>query len=165
MGPHTIDKGTNHSPPPASGDSDDRMDMARRNFENEPAEVRAAVVAVYGTVTVRVDLYFVEGAERSDSSSSALKAFRSNGRNVWRPSCASRADMATTLGLLSCRSAFATQISPALRIYVVEACLKTTLRLSTRAHRRERPILAIPACLCLPDASQYPKPTPPIACL
>ena len=43
MGPHTIDKGTNHSPPPASGDSDDRMDMARRNFEKEPADVLAAV--------------------------------------------------------------------------------------------------------------------------
>ena len=44
MGPHTIDRrgGTNHSPPPASGDSDDRIDMARRNFENDPADVRAA---------------------------------------------------------------------------------------------------------------------------
>ena len=44
MGPHTIDRrgGTNHSPPPASGDSDDRIDIARRNFENDPADVRAA---------------------------------------------------------------------------------------------------------------------------
>ena len=32
-----------HSPPPESGDSVDRMDMARRNFENEPADVLAAV--------------------------------------------------------------------------------------------------------------------------
>ena len=31
-----------HSSPPASGDSDDRIDMARRNFENDPADVRAA---------------------------------------------------------------------------------------------------------------------------
>ena len=46
MGPQTIDRrgGTNHSsPPPESGDSVDRMDMARRNFENDPADVRAAV--------------------------------------------------------------------------------------------------------------------------
>ena len=45
MGPQTIDRrgGTNHSPPPASGDSDDRIDMARRNFENDPADVLAAV--------------------------------------------------------------------------------------------------------------------------
>ena len=47
MGPHTIDRrgttgGTNHSPPPASGDSDDRIDIARRNFEKDPADVRAA---------------------------------------------------------------------------------------------------------------------------
>ena len=42
MGPHTIDRrgGTNHSsPPPESGDSVDRMDMARRNFEKDPADV------------------------------------------------------------------------------------------------------------------------------
>ena len=31
-----------HSSPPASGDSDDRIDMARRNFEKDPADVRAA---------------------------------------------------------------------------------------------------------------------------
>ena len=31
-----------HSSPPASGDSDDRMDMALLNFENDPADVRAA---------------------------------------------------------------------------------------------------------------------------
>lgn len=45
MGPHTIDRrgGTNHSPPPASGDSDDRIDIARRNFEKDPADERAAV--------------------------------------------------------------------------------------------------------------------------
>ena len=46
MGPQTIDRrgGTNHSsPPPESGDSVDRIDMARRNFENDPADVRAAV--------------------------------------------------------------------------------------------------------------------------
>ena len=46
MGPQTIDRrgGTNHSsPPPESGDSVDRMDMARRNFENDPADVLAAV--------------------------------------------------------------------------------------------------------------------------
>ena len=35
--------GRPHSPPPESGDSVDRMDMARRNFENDPADVRAAV--------------------------------------------------------------------------------------------------------------------------
>jgi hypothetical protein len=45
MGPHNIDRrcGNDHSPPPESGDSVDRMDMARRNFENDPADVRAAV--------------------------------------------------------------------------------------------------------------------------
>ena len=46
MGPQTIDRrgGTNHSsPPPESGDSVDRIDMARRNFENDPADVLAAV--------------------------------------------------------------------------------------------------------------------------
>ena len=45
MGPHTIDRrwGNDHSPPPESGDSVDRIDMARRNFENDPADVRAAV--------------------------------------------------------------------------------------------------------------------------
>ena len=46
MGPHTIDRrgGTIHSsPPPESGDSVDRMDMALRNFENDPADVLAAV--------------------------------------------------------------------------------------------------------------------------
>ena len=31
-----------HSSPPASGDSDDRIDIARRNFEKDPADVRAA---------------------------------------------------------------------------------------------------------------------------
>ena len=31
-----------HSSPPASGDSDDRIDMALLNFEKDPAEVRAA---------------------------------------------------------------------------------------------------------------------------
>ena len=41
MGPHTINRRT-HSSPPASGDSDDRIDMARRNFEKDPADVRAA---------------------------------------------------------------------------------------------------------------------------
>ena len=45
MGPHNIDRrwGNDHSPPPESGDSVDRIDMARRNFENDPADVRAAV--------------------------------------------------------------------------------------------------------------------------
>ena len=45
MGPQTIDRrgGTNHSPPPASGDSDDRIDMALLNFEKDPADVRAAL--------------------------------------------------------------------------------------------------------------------------
>ena len=32
-----------HSSPPASGDSDDRIDMALLNFEKEPADVRAAL--------------------------------------------------------------------------------------------------------------------------
>ena len=41
MGPHTINRRT-HSSPPASGDSDDRIDMARRNFGKDPADVRAA---------------------------------------------------------------------------------------------------------------------------
>ena len=31
-----------HSSPPASGDSDDRIDMALLNFEKDPADVRAA---------------------------------------------------------------------------------------------------------------------------
>jgi hypothetical protein len=31
--------GRPHSPPPESGDSVDRMDMARRNFEKEPADL------------------------------------------------------------------------------------------------------------------------------
>ena len=45
MGPHNIDRrwGNDHSPPPESGDSVDRIDMARRNFENDPADVLAAV--------------------------------------------------------------------------------------------------------------------------
>ena len=45
MGPHNIDRrwGDDHSPPPESGDSVDRIDMARRNFENDPADVLAAV--------------------------------------------------------------------------------------------------------------------------
>ena len=40
MGPHNIDRrwGDDHSPPPESGDSVDRIDMARRNFEKEPAD-------------------------------------------------------------------------------------------------------------------------------
>ena len=52
MGPHTIDRrgGTNHSPPPASGDSDDRIDIARRNFEKDPADERAAVLKVRRTI-------------------------------------------------------------------------------------------------------------------
>ena len=45
MGPHNIDRrwGNDNSPPPESGDSVDRIDMARRNFENDPADVLAAV--------------------------------------------------------------------------------------------------------------------------
>ena len=55
MGPQTIDRrgGTNHSsPPPESGDSVDRIDMARRNFENDPADVRAAELGDQSTVDV-----------------------------------------------------------------------------------------------------------------
>ena len=52
------------------------------------------VVAVYGTVRVFI---FVIGA----SVSGPLKALHSVRRGVWRPPCASRADMATTLGLFS----------------------------------------------------------------
>ena len=43
MGPHTTINSRTHSSPPASGDSDDRMDMARRNFEKDPADVLAAL--------------------------------------------------------------------------------------------------------------------------
>ena len=85
MGPHTIDRrgttgGTNHSPPPASGDSDDRIDIARRNFEKDPADVRAAddngdLVAF---VSLDVEVMVVEIGDRASSRSEPVlfRAFR-----------------------------------------------------------------------------------------
>ena len=57
MGTQPINRRT-HSPPPESGDSVDRIDMARRNFENDPADVRAALPK--------------EGSKRLQHSSSLL---------------------------------------------------------------------------------------------
>ena len=66
-----------HSSPPASGDSDDRIDMARRNFEKVPADVRRGVRGtrrrslgdLVAFVSLDVEVMVVEIGERASSKS------------------------------------------------------------------------------------------------